>query len=92
MPLLVAHAGAAAESDDAVAQAEERYWQLLAFSDKRRTHDAYDTSLAALERQVDQLLRGRLSTCNDLLKVQGGNYSGSYESRGVMDRKPMAAW
>lgn len=55
---------------DAVAQAEERYWQLLAFSDKRSTLDAYVTSLAALERQVDQSLRGGLTTRNDLLKVR----------------------
>lgn len=55
---------------DAVAQAEDKYWALLALQEKRRTLDAYDSLLVSLQRQVEDAVAHGLSTRNDLLKVR----------------------
>ena len=54
---------------DAVAQAEEKYWTLLGLAQTRRTLDAYDTMLGALQKQVGDALKSGLANRNDLLKV-----------------------
>lgn len=55
---------------DAVAQAEDKYWALLALQEKRRTLDAYDSLLVSLQHQVEDAVAHGLSTRNDLLKVR----------------------
>lgn len=55
---------------DAVAQAEDKYWTLLALQGKRRTLDAYDSMLARLSAQVGDAVAHGLTTRNDLLKVR----------------------
>ena len=55
---------------DAVAKVEDKYWQLLALAEKRRTLDAYDTLLAALERRVGDGRASGVVSNNDLLKVR----------------------
>lgn len=54
---------------DAVGKAEDKYWQLLALAEKRRTLDAYDSLLAALERRVRDAKASGVVSNNDLLKV-----------------------
>lgn len=54
---------------DAVAQAEEKYWTLVGLAQTRRTLDAYDTMLGALERQVADAVESGVTGRNDLLKV-----------------------
>ncbi len=54
---------------DAVAKAEDKYWQYLALAEKRRTLDAYDSLLAALERRVRDAKASGVVSNNDLLKV-----------------------
>lgn len=54
---------------DAVAQAEEKYWSLLALQEKRRTLDAYDSLLTSLQRQVGDAVKHGLTSRNDGLKV-----------------------
>lgn len=55
---------------DAVAKVEDKYWQLLALAEKRRTLDAYDTLLTALERRVGDGRASGVVSNNDLLKVR----------------------
>lgn len=54
---------------DAVAQAEEKYWMLVGLAQTRRTLDAYDTMLGALERQVGDAVGSGVTGRNDMLKV-----------------------
>lgn len=54
---------------DAAAQAEEKYWILSGLAQTRRTLDAYDTLLGALQRQVEDAVRSGVASRNDLLKV-----------------------
>ena len=54
---------------DAVAQAEDKYWTLLSLQEKRRTLDAYDTLLGALQKRADDAAAHGLATRSDRLKV-----------------------
>lgn len=54
---------------DAAAQAEEKYWVLSGLAQTRRTLDAYDTLLGALQRQVEDAARNGVASRNDILKV-----------------------
>lgn len=54
---------------DAAAQAEDKYWTLLSLQEKRRTLDAYDTLLGALQRQADDATTHGLASRSDRLKV-----------------------
>ncbi len=54
---------------DAVGKVEDAYWDLLALQGKRRTLDAYDTLLGALQVQAGDAVKHGLSSRNDLLKV-----------------------
>ena len=54
---------------DAIAQVEEKYWALLSLQGKRRTLEAYDTLLGALQNQAGDAVKHGLSSRNDLLKV-----------------------
>ncbi len=54
---------------DAMAKVEDGYWRLLALAEKRRTLDAYDSLLAALERRVRDARASGVVSNNDLLKV-----------------------
>lgn len=54
---------------DAVAQTEEKYWQIVMLKEKQKTIEAYEALLAALEVQVADAVKSGLTTQNDLLKV-----------------------
>jgi multidrug efflux pump subunit AcrB/outer membrane protein TolC len=55
---------------DVVAQTEEKYWQLVALQEKRRTLEAYEKLLAELDRQVGDAVQAGFLTGNDQLKVR----------------------
>jgi outer membrane protein TolC len=55
---------------DARLEAEERYWQIVALAEKDRTLRAYQDTLAALEKEIQDALDSGLATKNDLLKVR----------------------
>ena len=54
---------------DAVAEAEEKYWRLVALEEKGKTLRAYRELLATLECQAGDAVTSGLTTPNDLLKV-----------------------
>jgi outer membrane protein len=49
---------------------EEHWWRVVMLREKRRTLDAYETMLGALERQVADAVAAGLTVRNDLLRVQ----------------------
>lgn len=55
---------------DARLEAEEKYWQVVALAEKDRTLRAYQETLAALEKEVQDAVTSGLATKNDLLKVR----------------------
>lgn len=55
---------------DVLAQTEEKYWQLIALQEKRRTLEAYDKLLVELDRQVSDAFNAGFLTSNDQLKVR----------------------
>lgn len=54
---------------EAVAQAEEKYWRLIALAEKEKTLAAYEALLAELDRQARESVTAGLATKNDQLKV-----------------------
>lgn len=55
---------------DVLAQTEEKYWQLIALREKRRTLEAYEKLLAELDKQVGDAVTAGFLTGNDQLKVR----------------------
>ncbi len=49
---------------------EDHWWRVVMLREKRRTLDAYETMLDALERQVADAVAAGLTVRNDLLRVQ----------------------
>jgi multidrug efflux pump subunit AcrB/outer membrane protein TolC len=55
---------------DAVAQAEEKYWRVVALKEKEKTLAAFEALLGAITKQVDDGFAAGLLTRNEQLKVE----------------------
>lgn len=55
---------------NALAETEQKYWQIVTLAEKLETLDAYDRLLGNLEKEATDAVQNGLSTRNNLLKVQ----------------------